>query len=146
MRKFEKDLGWFGFRRRRMHELRRTFITLARADRGRIDVLKWITHGKSTDIMDVYTTLPWQTLCEEVAKLKLERLSCEVVPLRKVAGRERWTGPEHTAEGGRPALGAVLGAVASDEVAGKAKRPKSRGLEAFASWRGGRDSNPRPPA
>ena len=59
-------------RNRRGHDLRRTFISLARTD-GAIDShLRWVTHGPTSDMMDVYSTFTWSALCAEVAKLKIE--------------------------------------------------------------------------
>ena len=52
------DLARLGYRPRRVHDLRRTFISLALADGARKDVLRWITHGPEGDIVDLYTTLP----------------------------------------------------------------------------------------
>jgi integrase len=59
-------------RNRRGHDLRRTFITLARGD-GAIDsLLRLITHGpKPSDMLDVYSSPPWESLCAEVAKLRV---------------------------------------------------------------------------
>lgn len=65
------DLERIGLRPRRQHDARRTFITLARADGARKDLLRLVTHGPEGDIVDVYTEMPWAPLCEEVAKLKL---------------------------------------------------------------------------
>jgi hypothetical protein len=53
-----------------------TIRRLARRPRSisgaRKDILRWITHGPEGDIVDLYTTLPWHTLCEEVARLKID--------------------------------------------------------------------------
>lgn len=68
---FNEDLTRLGMRARRQHDARRTFITLARADGARKDLLRLVTHGAEGDIVDVYTEMPWAPLCEEVAKLKL---------------------------------------------------------------------------
>jgi hypothetical protein len=57
---------------RRGHDLRRTFITLARVDGARRDFLETVSHGPRGDIMNLYTTPPWPTLCEEVSKLKID--------------------------------------------------------------------------
>lgn len=59
-------------RRRRGHDLRRAFITIARAD-GAIDSwLRWITHGpKANEMLDVYSSPPWGVLCAEMAKVQL---------------------------------------------------------------------------
>lgn len=71
LRHFHKDLESLELRTRRQHDGRRTFISIARADGARPDILRWATHGPSGDVIDDYTTLPWSTLCDEVAKVKL---------------------------------------------------------------------------
>jgi integrase len=71
--KFHEDLQQLALRRRRQHDLRRTFVSLARADGARADVLLGVTHGSNaSNLMDLYTTLPWAAVCAEVAKLKLQ--------------------------------------------------------------------------
>jgi hypothetical protein len=55
-------------RARRQHDARRTFISLTIADGARKDTLRWVTHGPEGDVVELYTTLPWHTLCEEVAR------------------------------------------------------------------------------
>ncbi len=68
--------------RRRGHDLRRTLITLARAD-GAIDsLLRWVTHGpKPSEILDVYSSPPWESLCAEVSKLKISLRTGEVIAM-----------------------------------------------------------------
>jgi integrase len=66
------DLELLGFRARRGHDLRRTFITLARADGARADLLEMITHAPRGDIINIYTSMPWASLCVEVAKLRVD--------------------------------------------------------------------------
>lgn len=86
--RFVEDLGVLGLRQkastrnRRGHDLRRTLITLARAD-GAIDsLLRWVTHGpKPGEILDVYSSPPWEALCTEVAKLRVRLLEGAVVAL-----------------------------------------------------------------
>lgn len=70
-KRFRDDLDRLGLRRRRFHDLRRTFITLCLSDGARKDVLRWVSHGGSGDVMDLYTSLPWAALCEAVASLRL---------------------------------------------------------------------------
>ena len=70
---FRTDLALLGFRHRRGHDLRRTFITLAQVDGARRDLLETITHGPRGNIINVYTTFPWPALCAEVAKLKIRK-------------------------------------------------------------------------
>lgn len=70
-KRLQEDLELLGRRRRRQHDTRRTFISLARADGAVGDLLRWTTHGpEGDDIVDSYTTPPWHTLCEQVAMLK----------------------------------------------------------------------------
>jgi integrase len=70
--KFHEDLQQLALRRRRQHDLRRTFVSLARADGARADVLLGVTHGTNRDnLIDLYTTLPWASVCAEVAKLNV---------------------------------------------------------------------------
>ncbi len=80
--KLYEDLEKLGLRRRRLHDLRRTFISLARADGARKDLLEVITHGPRGNIVDVYTEFPWAFLCDEVSKLTL---NVELPPAPKLA-------------------------------------------------------------
>ncbi len=68
---FHKDLRRIGLRQRRGHDLRRTFITLLQVDGANRDVIRPLTHPSGSDIMGLYTTFPWPTVCAEVVKLKL---------------------------------------------------------------------------
>ena len=81
----QDDLDALGLRRRRVHDLRRAMISLARADGARKDLLEVVTHARRGDIVDVYTEFPWEVLCAEVAKLRIERRAAEIVELRAVA-------------------------------------------------------------
>ncbi len=72
LRRFHEDLDRVGLRRRRQHDLRRTFVTLLRVDGARVDILEQVSHGPRGTIVDMYTTLPWPTLCEEIRKLRIE--------------------------------------------------------------------------
>jgi len=120
LKRFHEDLDRLGLRKRRQHDLRRTFISLALSDGARKDILRWVTHGPTGDIMDLYTTLPWTALCGEVAKLAISLPKGEVIALRKAAGSR----------------GVNLQSTYSDQKS------------AFSSgktMRGGRDLNPRPP-
>ncbi len=60
-------------RRRRGYDLRRTFISLARSDGARRDLLKVVTHGADNvrDMMDLYSTFEWKVVCDEVSKLRI---------------------------------------------------------------------------
>lgn len=81
LKRFKEDCDRIGLRKRRLHDLRRTFITLARTDGARKDVLEVVTHGSRGDIVDVYSSLPWSLLCEEVGKLQVAVRDGEVITL-----------------------------------------------------------------
>jgi hypothetical protein len=84
LNKLLEDLERLNLRSRRGHDLRRTFITLARADGARADLLEMITHAPRGDIINIYTSMPWANLCAEVAKLQIALpQSAEVIPLRR---------------------------------------------------------------
>jgi len=61
-----RDLEAEGLRQRRMHDCRRTFITLCQSRGAAPHLLKWVTHGPEGDVMSLYTTPPWAALCEAV--------------------------------------------------------------------------------
>jgi hypothetical protein len=63
--------GTTSLRKRRLHDARRTFISLAQTDGGRLDLLRWITHASPKDVMGGYTTFTWKDICAEVAKLNI---------------------------------------------------------------------------
>lgn len=91
MAAWKRDLQALGFRHRRQHDTRRTFTTLGRADGARKDLLEWITHGPGDSVIDAYTTLPFDALCAEVAKLKVDlHEGATVIPLesRRAVGAE----------------------------------------------------------
>lgn len=71
LKEFHKDLKRIGLRPRRGHDLRRTFITLVRADGGRSEVLRPLTHPGDRDIIGLYETYPWPVVCAELAKLRI---------------------------------------------------------------------------
>src|SRR5262245_31094884 len=52
---FHRDCRRVGLRLRRQYDSRRTFISLSQADGARKDILRWVTHGATGDIVDFYT-------------------------------------------------------------------------------------------
>ena len=59
IRRFHSELTRLGFRKRRQHDCRRAFTSLARGDGGaRKEIIDWVTHGPSGCIVDAYSTLP----------------------------------------------------------------------------------------
>lgn len=87
----QADLETLGLRARRVHDLRRTFISLARAD-GASELLKWVTHGPGSTVFDSYTSPPWSALCAQVSVLRVAPIKeAEVVSIdrkkRQKAGK-----------------------------------------------------------
>jgi len=80
LKAFHLDLATLGLRERRHYDSRRTFISLGQADGARKEVLRWITHGAAGDIVDLYTTLPWATLCDAVACIRVGARDARVIP------------------------------------------------------------------
>jgi integrase len=66
-----RDLAALEFRHRRAHDLRRTGISLARSDGADRSILPWGTHAAPREVFDSYTSIEWEALCREVAKLRI---------------------------------------------------------------------------
>lgn len=73
--RFEQDLETLGIPHRRSHDLRRTFISLARSAGAMTDVLRRVTHKPPTEVIEGYTTFEWEVVCREVVKLKIEQMT-----------------------------------------------------------------------
>ena len=134
---FHADCEAVSLRVRRQHDSKRTFTSLARGDGARPDVVHWAVWGPTGSIMDAYTTMPWSSLCGEIAKLKVElREGATVLELKA-----------------KRAVGAEVCDTACDtRTPGKKKPPslidleaisstRSRGLEPLTSGVTGRRSN-----
>ena len=65
-----EDCDRLELRRRRIHDLRRTFVSLAQADGATPDQVRWLTHTPG-GIVALYTTLPWDTLCGVVSPIRV---------------------------------------------------------------------------
>jgi hypothetical protein len=62
---------------------------------SRPDILRWCTHGpKPNEMMDVYASFDWPTLCAEVAKLKLDVREGKVIAL-PIAANAGPVNPRH---------------------------------------------------
>ena len=114
LKTLHEDLELLGLRKRRHCDTRRTLVSLAQADGARKDVLRWVTHGPTGDIVDLYTTLPWSTLCEAVACLRIGMKGAKVLQLRPA-----------TAEDGR-GVGDILETAAPGQAADEEKARRSR--------------------
>lgn len=86
--RLHEDLSTLGLRERRQHDARRTFISLGIADGASRDILQWVSHGPRGDVMSLYTSLPWEALCREVAKLNVRLLDGTVTAMRQPPATE----------------------------------------------------------
>jgi hypothetical protein len=84
LKRSKDDCEKLGLRKRRNHDARRTMISIARAGGAQKDLLEWVTHGPPGDVIDGYTTLPWETLCAQVLCVKVERLARKLLAFAKV--------------------------------------------------------------
>jgi hypothetical protein len=71
LRNLQEDCAATAVTARRTHDTRHTFISLARRDGARKEVLERVTHNSCGDIVDHYTQFDWEPLCEAVACLRL---------------------------------------------------------------------------
>ena len=69
----QKDYDMLGIRRRRVYDLRRTGISLYRADGADSLILNRGTHAPPRSVMELYTSVDWKVLCREVSKLRFGR-------------------------------------------------------------------------
>jgi hypothetical protein len=66
---------------RTLHATRNTFISIARSNGARADVVERVTHNASGDVIDIYTTFEWRPLCEAVALFDLDLDPRDAEPL-----------------------------------------------------------------
>ena len=114
------------------------------------DALKAVTHGRSQEILDLYTTMPWPTLCDAVRCLKVAfPLEAKHPSLPNRNGEPKSVG-ERDVEvvPAEEQQGACYALVTATEGNGEdhEKSQKAAALLASQDWRGVRDSNPWPPA
>ena len=87
MRKVERLTGVEHKPGRLTHGLRRFFISHARQCGARPDVLERITHNRSGDIIDTYTSFEWEPLCEAMLCFKVDLRPADVIALPQRATR-----------------------------------------------------------
>lgn len=143
---FHRDLDLLGLRRRRQHDARRTFISLALGDGASKDLLRRVTHGPPDgDVMDGYTTPPWASLCEQVGKLRIGLLgknATAVLRQNGSAGMDSGNGVEERGlEGVRPESQQAFTAPDASEVGGLSAEEAAAALNG-SSDRSKRSSEP----
>jgi integrase len=72
-----QDLATLGLRHRRVHDLRRTLISLAKGDGADEPLLKYGTHAAPRHVMGLYTSYEWKRVCAEISKFRLSLLPVE---------------------------------------------------------------------
>jgi len=71
LKKFHQDCTRVGFRERRQHDSRRTWLSVVLAAGANETHAKWIAHGPPQTVMGAYMSMPWTTLCAVVRDLRL---------------------------------------------------------------------------
>jgi hypothetical protein len=88
------DLWVRQWRARRVHDMRRTFISLARAAGVDKELVRRATHGlRNRDVMELYTSVEWDLLCKELSKLRVHRRE----ELALAASADPFTDPTYAA-------------------------------------------------
>ena len=148
LKRFHEDCERVGVKPRRQHDARRTFVSLARAGGADTVALKAVTHGRSQEILDMYTTMPWPALCAAVLCLKVPLpVPPELPPSTDGGEPAPIPAPVEVmpqANGGETCYDVVT--VAADRAAEQEKGPQPWMVASLGKWRGVRDSNPWPPA
>jgi integrase len=98
---FQRALAAVGVDNRSLHSTRHTFISVARSNGARPDVLERVTHNSSGEVIDTYTTFEWRPLCDAVARFDLN--------VDPEANRAVFSAPEPGLEPGTRRLTASLG-------------------------------------
>ena len=91
-KQLQKDLNTTELRHRRIHDMRRSFITHAQQDGASPDILARLTHpsGRKASSFAGYTTFSWENSCAEVAKLQVKVLEIDT----EVAARAAASGDD----------------------------------------------------
>ncbi len=66
---------------RDFHSFRRAFVTLARTDGAPVEIVERITHNSRGEQIDGYTYFGWESLCDAVSRVRLERHEGRVLQL-----------------------------------------------------------------
>lgn len=64
---FQRALAKVGVENRTLHATRNTFISVARSNGARTEVVESVTHNSGGDVIEDYTTWEWLTVCQAVA-------------------------------------------------------------------------------
>lgn len=94
------DMKHLGIDVRRLHGMRHAFISLAIDGGARPDVISKVTHTRpQTSSFDAYREESWETLCAEVAKIRINRQP-DVLPLWKAASAAGGSATDSATDGG----------------------------------------------
>lgn len=72
LHRFHHDLDRLGLYRRRVHDARRTFITLVTQTEGvQSDIIRRVTHCRPGDVFNAYREVSWDSICRELEKFRI---------------------------------------------------------------------------
>lgn len=90
------------------HAMRATFITLAQVDGARREILEAVTHAGRGDVVSGYSRWPWDALCAEVAKLRVELEERAPVVAIGNAGKSNGISPDRDSARDTLSIGAAF--------------------------------------
>jgi integrase len=94
LKAFHRDLEMLGLRKRRLHDCRRTFISMAQDGGASKEVLRAITHPSPKDAFDLYSTPSWDARCAAVLCLRVGLKAAEA-PSPAATGPAEISGVRH---------------------------------------------------
>ena len=93
-----------GLRVRRQHDSRRTFVSLALANGADRESVKWIAHGRPTDVLGMYTESDWRRLCDAMLCVRVRERRVAAVATVREAQKNRGRVKRPAGEDGKDLL------------------------------------------
>lgn len=99
---FLRALAATGIASKTLHATRNTFLSVARSNGARKDVIESVTHNARGDIVDGYTEWEWRPLCEAVALVDFALTPEEAAAFSKLQSQDSNSAPDSRTTGHLP--------------------------------------------
>ena len=83
---------------------RRTFVSLALANGADRESVKWIAHGRPTDVLGMYTESDWRRLCDAMLCVRVRQRRAAAVATVREANKHRGRVKRPAGENGKELL------------------------------------------
>jgi len=90
---FLRCLEATGIASKTLHATRNTFLSVARSNGARKEVIERVTHNARGDVVDGYTEWEWRPLCEAVAYVDFSLIPNETAGVSKLQSQDSNLGP-----------------------------------------------------